>query len=188
MKGVLTLTALCAALTFSPAWAEERAATHANPARLDELFERLVRAEDGGWTYLEQEIWKEWSRSGSASADFLLKRGRDAMEAEDFALAAKHFTALIEMAPDFPEGYNMRAAAYFNLGLYGPALEDITQTLVLEPRHYGALNGLAVMMEEMGDKRAAHAAYELGLAIHPNQPDIREALERLAPDAAGKDL
>lgn len=188
MKALLAHVLLCAALCASPAWAEQRQASHANPGRLDELFERLSRATDGGWTYLEQEIWKEWGRSGSASADFLLKRGREAMEAEEYALAAEHFTALTELAPDFPEGYNMRAAAYFNLGLYGPALEDITQTLSLEPRHYGALNGLGVMMEEMGNPAAAYAAYELGLAIHPNQPDIREALERLAPDAAGKDL
>lgn len=160
----------------------------ADGARLDDLFARLAGADDGGWEQIEDQIWQEWSKSGSASADFLLRRGRAALEAEDRTAAIEHLTALIEQAPDFAEGYNMRATAYFGAGLYGPSIEDITRTLALEPRHFAALAGLAMMMEEMGDDRAAFEAYRHALAIHPFQPDLRRAVERLEAKVSGQDI
>ena len=65
-------------------------------------------------------------------------------------LAIEHFTALVDHAPEFAEGYNARATAYFQNGQYGPSLEDIRQTLMLNPRHFGAMSGLALILEELG--------------------------------------
>ncbi len=159
---------------------------HAAP--LDDLFSRLKTADAREAGRIEREIWNEWSKSGSASADLLLQRGRDAMEAGDGKLAVEHFTALIDHAPDFAEGWNARATAYFSVGQYGPSISDIGRTLTLNPRHFGAMAGLGAMMEEMGHPEKALEAYRAALAIHPHLNGVEDALKRLEAKAAGQEL
>jgi len=153
---------------------------------LDGLFEALKTSDAGGWERIEDRIWDLWSRSGSASMDLLLERGREAMRDEDHLAAIEHLTALVENAPDFAEGWNARATAYYKAGLAGPALADIGRTLTLEPRHFGALSGLGLILEESGQTEAAIRAYEAALAIHPHRPDLREAIERLEEELQGE--
>ena len=119
--------------------------------------------------------------------DLLLQRGREALEAGDIDRAIEHFSALIDHAPDFAEGYNARATAYFQKGLYGPSLEDIEQTLARNPRHFGALSGLALILEELGIKDGALAAYRAVEEMYP----AREGLGSGRTDAvtiAGRGL
>lgn len=158
----------------------------ADEARLEELFEALSQADDTSWQQIESKIWREWSRSGSPAMDLLLDRGREAMEAADYPAAIEHLTALVENAPDFAEGWNARATAYYTAGLVGPALADIARTLQLEPRHFGALSGLGLILEETGQEARALEAYRAALAIHPLKPNLREAVERLEFALEGK--
>ena len=148
-------------------------------ARLEELFSALNMAQEDEYQIIEDEIWQLWRRSGSPAMDLLLKRGQMALAEEDFSAAIEHFTALVDHAPNFAEGWNARATAYFSAGLYGPSLADIRQTLALEPRHFGALSGLGLILEEMGEKVGALAAYRAVLTIHPYREDVHEAIARL---------
>ena len=102
--------------------------------RLDDLFQQLQTATDEEAGAITQNIWIEWSKSGSASMDLLLKRGQDAMAAGDPQTAIDHLTALIDHAPDFAEGYNERATAYFQIGQLGLSVADIAKTLALKER------------------------------------------------------
>ena len=120
--------------------------------------------------------------------DLLLERGRDAMEAGDYGAAVEHLTALVDHAPDFPEGWNARATAYFLSGLIGPSIEDIRHTLILEPRHFGALSGLAIIFEDMGRPEQALEAWLAVRAIHPHMPDLDETIKRLERQVSGTDL
>ena len=163
-------------------------ATVAQSERLDELFERLQSPDLTNWQLVEDEIYQRWSISGSASADFLLMRGRDALEAGDLEAAIEHLTALTDHAPEFAEGWNARATAYFRAGLFGPSIADVQQVLVLNPRHFGALTGLGLMLEEMGEFDHALAAFAAAQAIHPHRPDINQAVERLTRSQEGRTL
>lgn len=154
--------------------------------RLDELFAELSQPEQMGWKRIEDAIWIEWSRSGSPAMDLLLKQGRAALEAQDYDLAIEHLTALTDHAPDFAEGWNARATAFFQLDMYGLALEDIRRTLKLNPRHFAALTGLAVILEQMGDEKGALEAYRRVRAIHPHRPNVKEAIDRLELSVLGK--
>lgn len=147
--------------------------------QLDELFLRLADPELRNWEQVENEIWVIWSRSGSDSADLLLERGRQAMSEENALAAIDHFSALIDHAPNFAEGYNARATAYFQAGLLGLSLRDIESTLALNPRHFGAMTGLAMILEEVGDTRRALDAYRMVNAIHPHRPNVKDAVKRL---------
>lgn len=156
--------------------------------RLDRLFEELADPGNENWAYTEENIWIEWSKSGSPAMDLLLQRGRQAMAAGDLDAAIEHLTALIDHAPDFAEGWNARATAYFNAGLFGPSIEDIRHVLLLNPRHFGAMSGLGMMLAEMGDYKNALVAYEAARAIHPRQPGVLDAIERLQRQLGGQDI
>ena len=120
--------------------------------------------------------------------DLLLKRGRDALEEGAFDTAIDHLTALTDHAPDFAEGYNARAEAYFRADLYGPALDDLETALTLNPNNFNAIFGVAVMMHEFGQLDRAAQMYRQVLTIHPNHENAQAALERLKRDGIGREL
>ena len=171
----------CAMLAFAlPAGAQS--------TKLDDLFAELKEADARGATRIEREIWNEWSKSGSPAMDLLLQRGRDAMESGDAAAAIEHFTALTDHAPDFAEGWNARATAYFTVGELGPSVNDIARTLTLNPRHFGALSGLGMIFEQLEQPEKALEAYRAALAIHPHLQGVIQSIERLEAATAGQDL
>lgn len=157
-------------------------------AKLDELFTRLQAAPADEAGRIEQEIQIEWSKSGSPALDLLLQRGRDALEMGDTQAAIEHLTALVDHDPDFAEGWNVRAAAFYQAGEFGPAMTDIAQVLVLNPRHFGALTGLGRIFEASEDPERALKAYEAALALHPHLEGARDSVARLSARTEGQEL
>ncbi|MEM7507064.1 MAG: tetratricopeptide repeat protein [Pseudomonadota bacterium] len=174
--------------------AEAEAAEAARPttdpgtAHLDALFTQLAEAENPNWIRVQNQIWAAWSRSGSASMDLLLNRAVEAMGAEDYDTALLHLNDLVRLAPGFAEGWNKRATVYFLQGRYGPSVADIQQVLALEPRHFGALAGLGIILDRTGDKAGALRAYRRVIELHPNMEGANLAIERLAPEVDGREL
>ena len=153
---------------------------HAQTTELDALFDRLADAPPEETGQIQGQIAAQWSRSGSAAMDLLLRRGEDAMEAGDTDRAIQHYSALIDHAPDFAEGYNGRATALYLAGQIGPALADIRRTLALNPRHFGAMSGLAVILEELDRPEEALAVYRGILDLAPHAEGVSEAVDRLS--------
>ena len=152
---------------------------YAQTADMDALFDQLLSADAAESGDIEQEIWMEWSKSGSPAMDLLLQRGRSAMAMGDPVLAVQHLTALVDHAPDFAEGWNARATAYFQTGDFGPAIADIARVLTLNPRHFGALAGLGAIFEQLDEPKKAIEVYRAALAINPHGAGLQEALDRL---------
>lgn len=155
---------------------------------LDRLYADLADPANDGWQRTEADILREWSKSGSPAMDLMLRRGEAALEAGDLAAAIEHLTALTDHAPDFAEGWNARATAYYQAGLVGPSLSDIAHVLALNDHHFGALAGLGMILEELGRDEAAIRAYRASLAIHPHQDALHQALDRLEQKTAGTAL
>ncbi|HEY0213876.1 MAG TPA: hypothetical protein VGC40_09875 [Paenirhodobacter sp.] len=164
-------------MTALPAWAETTG--------LDRQFQELADPDYAGWARAESDIRMAWSRSGSASMDLLLKRGEGALDGGDIPAAVEHLTALTDHAPDFAEGWSTRATAYMMAGQFGPAIADLHQALVLEPRHWGALSTLGALLDDMDDKPRALAAFRASFALNPHQQDVKDAIVRLEKDMAG---
>ena len=176
-----TVTALFLAVGFSlPAYAQE--------SRLDELYQQLLDADEQDYARIESQIMAQWERSGSAAMDLLLRRGKEALEEGQPDVAVEHFSALVDHAPDFAEGYYGRASSYYLLGLIGPALDDIQQTLRLNPRHFEAMRGLANIMQELEREEDALELYELILTINPNSDEAKLAVEYLTLQLEGQTL
>lgn len=165
-------------LLASGAWAVDEQA----------LLDELATSTPEQAADIEDRLAREWSKSGSAAMDLLLQRGRDALEAGDLDAAIEHFTALTDHAPGFAEGWNMRATAFFQQEKIGLALNDITQALTINPNHFGAIIGLAVILEQTGYPADALEAYRTVQAIHPHQEQVATAIERLEKEVGGQDI
>lgn len=148
-------------------------------ARLDELLAKLAEPDQPDWSQTEAEIVRIWSQSGSPAMDLLLGRATAAIEAEDYPLAVEHLSALIDHAPDFAEGWNARATAFYFMGEYSLALSDIEHVLALNPRQFGALEGLGSILEELDQPELALRALKAAQEINPNRPSVQDSLARL---------
>ncbi len=155
---------------------------------VEALLAELANPETRNWQTVERRISKEWSRSGSASMDLLLQRGEKAMEAEDYEAALEHLTALTDHAPDFAAGWNARATALFHQELWGPAMQDLARALALNPRHFEALTGLAVILGQTGKEDEALQVWHMVRALHPHRPEMNEAIEALEKRVGGEAL
>ena len=148
--------------------------------RLDALFEVL---ETSGGTRAAQaaeaEIWRIWIDSGRQDIDALMAEGVVAMSNQRFEEAITLFGQITERAPEFAEGWNKRATAYYLNDDYVASVRDIQRTLVLEPRHFGAISGMGLIFLSRGDATGALAAFEAVLAIHPHAPGARQRVEEL---------
>ncbi|MBR3369293.1 MAG: tetratricopeptide repeat protein [Rhodobacteraceae bacterium] len=153
-----------------------------------ELLDQLRNPDLENWQRVERQLFREWSRSGSASADLLLQRGRAALQRGDTSAAIDHFSALIDHAPDFAEGWNARATAWFMARNYGLALNDIRETLARNPDHFAALIGLGRILEDLERYDDARRAWDAAAAIHPHRRDVKAALERLDRRLQGTSL
>ena len=181
VKFKCTVAALLATVMFSlPALAQE--------ATAEDLLQQLREAEPAQAERIANRVMNEWSKSGSAAMDLLLKRGRDALETRDLDVAIGHFTALTDHAPEFAEGWHGLALAYFQTERFGPALDALERTLALNPQHFGAMRGLGAVMERVGQPELAFQAYSRVLDIHPHDAEVIEAVERLEPQVSGTAL
>lgn len=168
----------------------EQAAPEAQADLRDEsaLLAALAGADAVEAQRLDRQLQALWSKSGSASMDLLLKRGRDALDSEDTRAAIEHLTALTDHAPGFAEGWHARASAYFSAELFGPAVADLEHALVLNPNNYNAIFGLGAILETFGDKERAYQAYMRALALHPHHAEATKGRARLEPLVQGKSL
>ena len=177
----LIVTALFAIAVIS-------AATPLARAGEAELLEALRTADEAEANRIERELSLIWDSSGSASMDLLLKRGREALEAEDNSRAIEHFSALTDHAPQFAEGWHARATAFYRAGLYGPALDDLERALALNPNNYKAIFGLGFMLQEFGDYDLAARAFDRVLELNPHHEQAKAAKEQLQKRGIGRTL
>ena len=131
---------------------------------------------------------RAYAESGSDTADLLLRRARQAIGAEEYPDALKILDATIALQPDWAEGWNARATARYLDDDYDGSMADIAQTLKREPRHLGALMGMAAILEARGKTEDALKVYEQALAIAPHWRNAQEAADRLKAALAGEEL
>lgn len=191
------LVAAVAAAFVWPAAADEAGVTDrpaeapARPSPEEELVLLMTALADPAAANPEkiaERIIELWSLSGSDTADFLLRRGRDAMNRSDLPAAIDHLSALIDHAPDFAEGWNARATAYFMREDLALSLSDVEQAIRLNPQHFGALAGLGIILEQLGEEALALKAFRSAFALNPHEERVREAIDRLAPKVDGTAL
>ena len=156
---------------------------------LDFLFGALKAAPDAASAkQVENRIWALWVASGSDTANLLMTRVKTAIEANDLNLAVQLLDAVVKIKPDYIEAWNRRATIHYMRKEFGESLQDIRQVLIREPRHFGALSGLGMILQEFGDEKRALEAFRRALEIHPNLQKIPDLVKTLTEKVEGRDI
>ena len=175
MRGALAAVralALVAAALLAP-----HASADQDDPRLDGLFEALGEADDAAEAArLEGEIWRLWLEAPDEDASLLLDGVQRAMAQGDPARALELADRLVELAPDYAEGWNKRATILYVMGDDDASVADIRETLVREPRHFGAISGLGQIFLRRGEPGAALEAFEEVARLSPGSANARAAV------------
>jgi len=142
-----------------------------NDSRLDGLFSNLKTAVSLQKALVyEIQIWKIWMEHQNPKVQNSMTNGLEAMQQQNFEKALDHFTLLIQMEPEFAEGWNKRATVLYLMGRFQESETDVLRTLELEPRHFGALSGQGLIRMALENWSGAVQSLEAGLRIHPHMP------------------
>ena len=156
---------------------------------LDFLFGALkVAPDEASAKHVEARIWAQWLHTPSDTAALLMLRAKAAMDAQQMDVALKLLDALIKLRPDWVEVWNRRATLYYLKNDYTRSLQDIEQVLIREPRHFGALAGLGMIMQDLGDDKRALDAFRRALAINPHMDKVPELVKTLSEKVEGRDI
>ena len=180
VPALLSLALLAAA---APAMADQK------DPRLNDLFARLQKTDNRlEAETLENMIWGIWYSSDDVEVTRLMDQGERAMAAQDMRTAIGAFTKIIEIAPDFAEGWNRRATALYMIGEYEASRADVAETLAREPRHFGALSGLGLINEAEDRGEEAIEAWEKALEVNPNMPSVQQHIEEMKAKLADDNI
>ena len=156
---------------------------------LDFLFGALKAAPDDiSARHVEARIWAIWLQTPSDTVALLMTRSKAAMDARQSEVALKLLDAVIKLRPDYVEAWNRRATLYYLQNDYSRSLADIQQVLAREPRHFGALAGLGMIMQDLGDDKRALDAFRKALEVNPHLEKVPELVKTLSEKVEGRDI
>jgi tetratricopeptide (TPR) repeat protein len=156
---------------------------------LDFLFGALKAAPDeASAKHVEARIWALWLQTPSDTAALLMMRAKAAMDAQQTDVALKLLDAVIKLRPDYVEAWNRRATIYYLQNDYARSIADIEQVLSREPRHFGALAGLGMIMQDIGDEKRALDAFRKALAVNPHLEKVPDLVKSLSEKVEGRDI
>ena len=156
---------------------------------LDFLFGALkVAPDEASAKHVEARIWAMWMQTPSDTAALLMLRAKAAMDAQKSDVALKLLDAVVKLRPDYVEGWNRRATLFYLKNDYAHSLEDIREVLIREPRHFGALAGLGMIMQDIGEEKRALEAFRKALAVNPHLEKVPELVKSLTEKVEGRDI
>jgi tetratricopeptide (TPR) repeat protein len=159
------------------------------PSTLDELFDRLSKAESEREAQgIAALIDRRFSRSGSDTADLLLSRATEAFKEKNYPLAIELLDRILVLQPNWAEAWYRRATLFYQLDDPAGAMADLYQALKLEPRHFSAWTGLGHILMSSEDKPRALEAFRRALKINPQVEMLQTMVMRLDREVAGQDL
>jgi len=143
------------------------------------LHERLRDEEPVLRKVAEQGLWALWTRSGNPETDRLLEGGTELMQRGAYAEAIDVFSAVIQRAPDFAEGWNKRATAYFLAGEYRKSIADCEEVFKRNPKHFGALSGNGQNWLALGELDKSLEYLKRALEVNPNMTGVAEMILKI---------
>jgi tetratricopeptide (TPR) repeat protein len=156
---------------------------------LDFLFGALKAAPDqASAKHVEGRIWALWTQTPSDTTMLLMTRAKTAIEKKQPDVALKLLDKVVKLKPDYVEGWNRRATIYYLQNDYGKSMSDIREVLKREPRHFGALAGLGMIMQELGDDKRALEAFRKALEVNPHLEKLPDTVKSLTEKVEGRPI
>jgi tetratricopeptide (TPR) repeat protein len=155
----------------------------------EKLFAQLKRADSPEDAHpIEQKLIAMFRASGSPSVDLLVMRAQAAMSAADNKTAKQLIDAVTNIAPNYAEGWHMRAGMEQAAGDDTAALVSLQKVVLLNPKHFAALNELADMLQDYGDKAGALKLYRRALDLDPQLEGAANKVRELTQSVEGRDI
>jgi len=142
----------------------------------DLVIEALHDSDPDVRVHAEVAVWTLWSRSGDPEVDSLFKSGVQRMQDGEMGQAVEAFTRITERKPDFAEGWNKRATAYYLMGDFDQSLKDCDEVIKRNPQHFGALSGYGMIYLRLGELENALEYFQRALEINPNLKGVEESI------------
>jgi len=138
--------------------------------KLDQLFEQLKKSNIASVAFeVEMKIWNIWSTHPTKEKlTKSLANGSDLMSKGELEKSYKVFSTIIDVAPEWAEGWNKRATVLYLMGRYQHSLDDIDKVLKRESRHFGALSGQGLVHIKLKNYEKAVESYEAVQKIYPS--------------------
>ncbi len=156
---------------------------------LDDLYAKLAASKDEAEARtFSALIATLWMRSSSDTANLLMARAGSAAQAKNYPLALTVLDKLVELQPGWAEAWNRRATVRYLAGNLNGAIADVDRVLKIEPNHFAALNGLAMILQQTGFQKRALQVYRRELAIYPHQPQLEQLVEKLSSELDGQGI
>lgn len=151
-----------------------------NNPELDDLFFRLHETDNlRNAQNISREIWKHWYQNDNPDIEALMEQGEISMRRAEYGDAAQIYTQVIKMDPGFAEGWNRRATVYYLMGEYQLSTSDVRETLLREPRHYGALSGQGMIYLHLQNHDLAIEYFKRALDANPHMQNVQHSVEQL---------
>jgi tetratricopeptide (TPR) repeat protein len=148
-------------------------------ADIDRLLGDLHKPNAGNPQATIAKIWTLWSMNDSPMAEVLLTQSNKALQDGAFDTSEQMLNELVGSYPDYVEALNLRAKLYYNMKRYDEAETDLDAVLESEPRHFGALSGLAAVYQAKGQTAKAAATLRDAIAINPHLESAKQVLKQL---------
>lgn len=200
---IYVLTAVVAACAAAPSFAQTAGkgmiappGPNAAPATPDQIAKmladlhgKLLAAPDAeAAAKVAASIERLWAHAGTDTSMVLMERSAAAMAQNKNDLALKFLTVAVELQPDFAEAWNRRAVIFYTTNQIERAVGDLRRVLALDPQHFKALEGLANILREQGQKRAALTAMKKLLEVYPLAPGVQQAYDELLREVEGQGI
>lgn len=154
---------------------------------LANLYAYLATAEDEQQAQpIAQAIERLWLFSGSDTIVLLMDRSAKAIAAKDYDLALQFLDAVVDLAPDYAEGWARRAYVYHLRNDVERMVGDLRRCIALDPNHYRAMEFLGLVLRDTGQKKAALKAFERLLEINPYAEGVPSVVKELQREVEGQ--
>ena len=185
-KTIISCSIICVLSACFMIIASETSFSDQTDVRLNRLFKDLkASSADIHAQSVEREIWKIWTIHKNRHITALMSQGLKALDNNSLEKGLAFFNDIIEIDPNFAEAWNKRATVYFLMGNFDKSMQDIRRTLILEPRHFGAISGLGLIFNALEQPENALSAYRRVLEIYPLSRSAAGFIKKLSKRVPG---
>ena len=161
-----------------------------NDEELGLLFNQLLEIQSPSEAdEITLKIWEIWTNDAETEfGQSTMLEGVSLMNRNSLVAAEELFSELIRVSPDYIEAWNKRATVRYMMGQLENSLNDVYVVLSKEPKHFGAMSGLGLIMIQRENFEGALSAYKKLIAIHPFSKDALSLVPILEQRVLGKSI
>ncbi|NIO11609.1 MAG: tetratricopeptide repeat protein [Deltaproteobacteria bacterium] len=133
----------------------------------------------------EAVLWSHWCRSGNSAADAHFRAGVEAMQKNDLSEAETQFSRVIDLVPEFAEGWNKRATVRYMAKNFDASIADCRETVARNPNHFAAFSGQGLCHMSLEQFDEAAICFRRALEINPHMTAVRQNLTLATSQGSG---